>query len=353
MKAAVETSNKQNQSRAVANNVSKQKNYNKGDSEFVDNRPETKALKSLQMMINNSPRMVAQRQRVAHIIGGTDHAVKGPDKNVKKNNSKGPLGFRDNGPGLAAGRRMNVSTGSAGSTKFTQSHAPFPFSPQHVSPKTIQLKPIETTTEYLNSAPPEEPVFGMNVLNKITGDNEGLKGYKIAENIQESERDDIFKVKKSLTSEGDYKEAGEDEVRLDMHAIGEEVIDKQRLTFSKPGDHFKYTVKQNFLYKRTEDKNGDPLPVQKSGFIILHSIGYNYVENAWVHSVSKIPKDVIVNREAAKAGSGYAYSNIKVINKKKSLTGVSEMIKKLKTGDLKPKDIIINQDLIKKLEGKE
>lgn len=92
MKPTVETSNKQNQSQAAANRVSKEKNNSRGDSDFVDNRPETKALKSLQMMINGSSRMVAQRQTKANIIGSTAHVppplfqTGGRDKVIQKNN---------------------------------------------------------------------------------------------------------------------------------------------------------------------------------------------------------------------------------------------------------------------------
>ncbi len=82
MKVAATTANQQNQSRAVANHVSKQKNNSRDDSRFVDNRPETNALKSLQMMINNSPRMAAQRQRTSNITGGKAQVIKGPDTNV-------------------------------------------------------------------------------------------------------------------------------------------------------------------------------------------------------------------------------------------------------------------------------
>jgi hypothetical protein len=82
MKVAATTANKQNQTSAVANNVSKQKNNSPDDSGFVDNRPETKALKSLQMMINDSPRMDAQRQRTSNITGGPAQLVEGPGANV-------------------------------------------------------------------------------------------------------------------------------------------------------------------------------------------------------------------------------------------------------------------------------
>lgn len=71
MNIAATTANKQNQSKAAANNVSQQKNSSRGDSDFVDNRPETKTLQSLQMMINGSPRMAVQRQRAVNIIGGS------------------------------------------------------------------------------------------------------------------------------------------------------------------------------------------------------------------------------------------------------------------------------------------
>jgi hypothetical protein len=82
MKVAATKENKQNQSRAVANNVSQKKNNSRGALGFVDNRPETKALKSLQMMINNSPRIAAQRQRTSNITGGNAQVIKGPDTNV-------------------------------------------------------------------------------------------------------------------------------------------------------------------------------------------------------------------------------------------------------------------------------
>jgi len=82
MKVAETTANKQNQSRAVATNVSQQKNNGRDDSGFVDNRPETNALKSLQMMINNSPRMAAQRRRISNTTGGKAQVIMGPDTNV-------------------------------------------------------------------------------------------------------------------------------------------------------------------------------------------------------------------------------------------------------------------------------
>lgn len=82
MKVTATTTNKQNQSRDVTDNVSKQKNSSRGNSGFVDKRPETKALKSLQMMINDSPRMAAQRQRTSNITGGRAKVLKGPDTKV-------------------------------------------------------------------------------------------------------------------------------------------------------------------------------------------------------------------------------------------------------------------------------
>jgi hypothetical protein len=98
MKVAATTTNKQKQSRAVANNVSHHKSNSRGDSGFVDNRPETKALKSLQMMINDSPRMVAQRQRKSNIYGGTAQVIKGPDTNVPNGPAKSSKFIRLSAP---------------------------------------------------------------------------------------------------------------------------------------------------------------------------------------------------------------------------------------------------------------
>ncbi len=90
MKVAATTANQQTQSKAVANNVSQQKSSSRGDSEFVDNRPETKTLQSLQMIINGSPRMAVQRQRGGNIIGGSEPVIKQAKKNVqKKSDPKG------------------------------------------------------------------------------------------------------------------------------------------------------------------------------------------------------------------------------------------------------------------------
>jgi hypothetical protein len=56
LKTEVEKSNKQVQSKAVANNVSKQKGNSRCALEFVDNRPEAKMLKSLQLVIDKGNR---------------------------------------------------------------------------------------------------------------------------------------------------------------------------------------------------------------------------------------------------------------------------------------------------------
>lgn len=94
MKVAATTANKKNQSRVVANNVSKQKNNSRDDSGVVDNRPETKALKSLQMMINDSPRMAAQRQRTSNITGGKAQVIKGPETSVPNGPAESPKFIR-------------------------------------------------------------------------------------------------------------------------------------------------------------------------------------------------------------------------------------------------------------------
>ncbi len=86
MKITATTSNNQTQGRAVANNVSQQKSNTRDDSDFVDNRPETKALESLQMIMRDSPRMGVQRQRKSYIAGGKAKDIKGPDAKV----SNGP-----------------------------------------------------------------------------------------------------------------------------------------------------------------------------------------------------------------------------------------------------------------------
>lgn len=91
MKAVAEKSNQQKQSKTVANAVSQQKSNVEGNLEFTDNR----AASIFPIMINNSPRMTAQRKKINSIIGNTVQSKEGEtgqesnDPVQKKENNTG------------------------------------------------------------------------------------------------------------------------------------------------------------------------------------------------------------------------------------------------------------------------
>ncbi len=159
MKKAVETANKQNHNTAAANNVSQHKNRSREDSGFVDNRPETKALKSLQIMINDSPRMAAQRQRTSNTTGGTAQVIKGPDTNVPNGPAESSKFIRLYAPSLISknirDQKMNSLSGPIQRKIGFEFEVGMPFG----KPKGEKQKDIFSEKSYYNL---EDPMLKPN-----------------------------------------------------------------------------------------------------------------------------------------------------------------------------------------------
>lgn len=171
---------------------------------------------------------------------------------------------------------------------------------------TIQRKPASVETKYLDSAPISESIFGMRVINDVKGDSEGLKGYLVAERIEEVHRDAPFKIAESRTSEHEFSATNEGEYRVDAHIMSPEGIDRDVLASSDKYTTFNYVLHQNFVYKQEGSSDETAVVVPNSGFKITNQLNYNWAEGDWVHSVIKTPEDVTVKGKAAKAGTGSA-----------------------------------------------
>ena len=83
MKAVAEKSKNQNQIKAVANTISHQKSIGQDGLNNMDNRVVSVSQAGLQLMISNSPRMIAQRKQINSMMGNTLlHIASGQEKHL-------------------------------------------------------------------------------------------------------------------------------------------------------------------------------------------------------------------------------------------------------------------------------